>query len=198
MSAAQLRFFKERSLPSNLVPNSVYFIGDPSHPQSLEIYVTGTDANVVRQTLSEKDVKGLISAAILEAQLGSTPAEGSKLLLVDTIAERDALALNENSLVLVKDATSDSTVKMGAASYIYDAANAVFIKIAEYESLDLQITWANIAGKPTSTAAQIDAAVAKSHSHANSTVLDKISEDTNGRLLYNGAIVGNVLDTAAW
>ena len=56
--------------------------------------------------------------------------------------------------------------------------------------LDVDITghveWANINGAPTSTVAQIDAAVTAA-THTNRAVLDLLNVDTDGHLIYDGA-----------
>ena len=93
--------------------------------------------------------------------------------------------MNRNILVYVIDATGDGTVTSGAASYLWDNANNVWIKLTEFESLDAAISWTSISGRPTSTPGQIDAAVAASHSHANIAVLDLLTV-SSGVLLYNG------------
>lgn len=108
------------------------------------------------------------------------------------IAERDRLT-DKSVSVYVKDATADSTVKRGGAFYLYDT-NA-WIKISEAESMDLNLDWASLTGKPTSSVTAIDNAVQKAHSHANSTQLDKIGE-TDGKLTYNGQLVGATINDA--
>lgn len=112
---------------------------------------------------------------------------GSGVLVVADIAARDALPDKKSGLdVWVRDATADPTVDAGAARYLYDGA--AWIKTAETESMDLVLDWALIQNKPSSTVADIDDAVAKRHEHANKTdVLDKLSKDADGNLLFDGA-----------
>ncbi len=66
--------------------------------------------------------------------------------VVIDIAARALLTPTSGQIVYVKDATGDSTVSNGGASYIYDGTN--WIKISEFESLDLVLDWANIQNKP--------------------------------------------------
>lgn len=66
--------------------------------------------------------------------------------------------------VYVTNATGDSTVASGGATYLFNPTNSTWIKTSEAESMDVSVNWASITGKPTSSAAQIDAAVAASHS----------------------------------
>ena len=56
------------------------------------------------------------------------------------------------------------------------------------------VAWANVYDKPTSSVTEIDDAVARKHSHANATQLDKVSEDTNGKLTYNANTVAYISD----
>ena len=60
------------------------------------------------------------------------------------------------------------------------------------------LQWANIQGRPTSTAAEIDDAVSKRHSHANMVTLDKVGEDAGGLLQFNGDYVDPALRVAEW
>lgn len=185
-----LKIFKETALPGSLQPNSVYLVA-PSSSNYVEMYVTGTSASTVRRVISEADVQ-----AMIDASTGGSGAD--KLLVVADIAARDALTLTENTLVLVKDATADPTVSVGAATYIYDAALTTYTKIAEYESLDLTLSWSNIVGKPTSSVIDIDDAVTKRHSHTNMTQLNKVGEDGNGNFTYNGQYPDAGLSSQNW
>ena len=55
--------------------------------------------------------------------------------------------------------------------------------------MDVVLDWDDLVNGPTSSAAQIDDAVSKAHSHANKAQLDKIGEDGNGNMTYDGAAV---------
>ena len=74
--------------------------------------------------------------------------------VVDDIAARDGLSPAEGDSCWVKDATADDTVTSGAALYIY--ADSQWVKMAEAESMDVIVQWAQ--GKPTSEVTAIDAA----------------------------------------
>lgn len=76
--------------------------------------------------------------------LPSNGGTGAKV--VADITARDALTSEEGLIAYVVDATGDSTVKTGGASYIYDGSN--WIKISEFESMDVILKWADIQGKP--------------------------------------------------
>lgn len=173
---AELKVFKETALPGTLQANSVYLINPAGQSTYVEAYVTGTSASTVRRMIKESDIQAMIDTSIA----GLAAVE-----VVADIAARDALSLSDNAVVLVLDASSDSTVNSGAATYIYRDASSSFQKIAEYESMDLTIDWSDIQNKPTSSVADIDDAVTKKHTHTNKTQLDKVGEDGNGYFTYN-------------
>lgn len=108
--------------------------------------------------------------------------------IVEDIAARDALeGPKQGELCWVKDASADETVTAGAAQYIYDGS--AWVKIAEAESMDLVVKWADIQGKEA-----VETAMAKAHEHANSDLLNGISAsgDTmtvNGKTYYSGRMV---------
>lgn len=74
---------------------------------------------------------------------------------------------------------------------------ATWDKVSEYESMDVVLQWANIQGRPTSTPAELDDAVAKVHVHANKLTIDKITE-VNGDLMFDGKNVDPVLRATDW
>ena len=113
--------------------------------------------------------------------------------VVNDIAARDGLeSPKQGDLCWVKDATADATVSTGAAQYIYDGS--AWVKIAEAESMDLVVNWADIQGKEA-----VEAAMGKAHEHANADLLNGISADgntvtINGKKFYAGrpvAIIEN-------
>jgi hypothetical protein len=109
--------------------------------------------------------------------------------IVADIAARNALSPTKNTQVLVLDATGDSTVASGAATYLYRVSTTSWIKLSEAESLDLILQWANIQGKPTSSPSAIDTAVGNSHVHnSNLTQLNKIGENADALFTYNNAL----------
>jgi len=182
---ATFSIFKETALPGTLVPNGIYLITS-ADPNFLEIYVSDNAGVATRRMPTTADTQSLINSAI---------AGLSAIEVVADIPARDALAPTQNVQVLVLDASADATVTSGAATYIWDNANTVWVKISEAESMDVVLNWANIIGGPTSSPAAIDAAVSASHTHANKTQLDKIGEDGDGFETYNGAslvVTGNI------
>jgi len=173
------------ALPGQLVANTVYLVATGS--DKVEVYVTGNTA-VARRVLTQTDIEALIDTRL--AGVGA-------IMVVANIAARNALALDTNTQVMVLDATGDPTVASGAATYIYRADTSTFVKISEAESLDLALQWANITGRPTSSAAAIDSAVAAAHSHANKTQLDQIGQNEDGDFTYGGREYVRS-GTAAW
>lgn len=85
--------------------------------------------------------------------------------VVADIAGRDALT----GLI-----TGDKVfVTTGSESYIWNGSTWVLMADADWANVNLD--WANITNKPTSTTAQIDSAVTNSHTHSNKSVLDAIT-----------------------
>lgn len=178
--SAQLQFFKETALPATVNPNSIYFVAPPGNPNFVELYVTNLDGSFARRVINAADIQQMINTAITAA---------NNLTIVADIGARNLLSPSAPMFVFVSDATGDTTVSSGGATYLWNTTTNSWQKISEAESLDVVTSWANIQGKPTSSVAAIDAAVASSHSHTNKTQLDKIGEDVNGQLTYNGSTV---------
>ena len=186
---AAVKIYRETALPGTLQANSVYLIAPAGSPNYVEMYVTGTAATTVKRIINEDDIQAMISASL---------AGLSGLDIVATIAARNALTPSNGSMCLVLDATGDATVQAGAAMYVYQLATTTWIKVSEYESMDLVLEWSAIQNKPTSAVADIDDAVSKRHSHANKTQLDKVGEDGDGLLTYNGLLPKIAWDSTAW
>ena len=168
-------------------PNTVFYVAPLEHPNYVEIYVSNAAGDALKRVINKADVQTMINSAISSV---------SNYRVVADIAARNALN-GETSLVYVKNATGDSTVKSGGATYIYDSTTSAWVKTSEAESMDLVFSWANLQDKPTSSAAAIDAAVSNSHDHANKTQLDNISE-LNGLLSYKGKYVTTTINDDAW
>ena len=171
------------ALPGTLAAETIYLVKTGNE---LTLTVTGNTGAVVATTVSKADVNTAISTAI-----GALDVSNSVEFAAD-IAARDAMTLTKSAFVYVADATGDETVSAGAAMYLYDLTNATWHKVTEYESLDLELSWDNIAGKPSAPAEAIDSAVTFSHIHENMAVLDQLS-DVGGKLQYNGVDVGGVI-----
>lgn len=58
-------------------------------------------------------------------------------------------------------------------------------KITEADIID-GISWKNVVGRPNSSPSALDDAVIKKHIHGNKTVLEKLSENEEGNLIYDG------------
>lgn len=186
---ARIKFFKETALPGTLQAHSVYLVNPTAKPDFVEIYVTNASA-VAKRIIDETRVQAMIDA--------SGGGGGTELEVVANIAARDALTPTANVQAFVIDASADGTVTSGSATYIYDFANTTWYKTSEFESLDVVLSWENLTDKPSSSVADIDDAVAKKHSHANKTQLDKIDEDGDGNFTYNSALPRTGWETTAW
>lgn len=81
------------------------------------------------------DANGLIPADKIPLALQARP------VFVANIAARDAVPVAErNAVFIVIDASADTSVEGGMASYAWDDTNEVWMKISEQESMDLDFT----------------------------------------------------------
>ena len=122
---------------------------------------------------------------------------GCQVLRLSQTLLRVMLCLTANAQVLVLDATADSTVTSGAATYVYRHSDTSWHKVSEAKVW----MWSDLEchpGAPSSTPAQIDAAVTNSHAHSNKTQLDNIGQDSDGNLTYGGNLPKIGWDTKAW
>lgn len=185
-----IKFAKVATLPVTLAPSTLYMVAPAgSSIDELQIYVSSNDGTSARHIPTHSEIASMISTAVNSY---------SSAVVVTNIAARNALAPAVVTIALVLDATADNSVASGAATYVFNPATSSWTKIAEYESLDVTLQWANIQGKPTSSAAAIDQAVADSHTHANKAVLDLVTADANDELMYKGAHIAARLETSAW
>lgn len=188
---AQLKFYAATALPPTLEADAFYYIENGAYAES---YVTN-NAGVAKMIGNSVMINALVAQALANWSGGS-----NQLLIAADIAARDALAAtaDANLMVLVVDASGDPTVTSGSALYAYDFNATTWYKLAEYESMDVVVQWGDIQGGPVSLPAAIDTAVSQAHSHSNKTVLDKLSEDVSGDLLYGGAALKTQWETKDW
>lgn len=189
-STVQLQIFRETSLPVTLAPYAIYMIAPSgaSNTDYVEMYVTDA-LGVAKRNVNRSDIATMIGTAISSA---------NSLTIVADIVARNLLSPTRSEFVYVVNATGDTTVVSGGATYLYNTGNSTWIKTSEAESLDVITTWASITGKPTSSPSQIDAAVAATHTHANKTQLDNIGQNANGLLTYNGLLPATGWTSTAW
>lgn len=180
------------SLPESVTANTIYFVKAGGEGENfIDVYVSGNNGALRHlPTLSEINTK--IGTAVSNLQP----------LAVANIEARDALQLKYNNLVLVLDATGDSSVKQGAAMYFYtvpetEDGTGTWTKVSEWESMDLSMDWDSIKNKPESTVQAIDEAVNKTHTHANSDVLNALGVNVEGKLTYNNVAVSEDIPLAA-
>lgn len=186
--AVEMKVHKVNALPGTLEPSTMYMVKS-GVAGLMDIYVSSNDGSEARHIISRTEIQDMVNSSV---------ASTSHIYVVADIAARDALAPEVVTQALVIDATADVTVQAGAATYVFDPVGDVWSKIAEHESLDVVLTWASIQGRPTSTVAEIDDAVGKRHVHANATQLDKIDEDGNGLMTYDGANIHAYLSSDQW
>lgn len=184
----QMRIERVNALPATLSGSTMYVVKS-SEAGLADVYFTNNDGTEARHVIKKSEITDMINTSI---------GNFTNIQLAADITARDALSLTRNALVLVLDATGDATVSNGAALYLYDVATTAWHKVSEFESMDVTLTWDAIQGRPTSTVAKIDDAVAKAHVHANKAQLDKIGEDADGVLQYNGAYIEAQIAVNEW
>jgi hypothetical protein len=175
----EVKFFKVNTLPGTLQSNSWYLVANGTYAETYVTDNTGTAKMVGNSTMIN---------ALIASQLSGL----NQTYVVADIAARNTLTatLTRNAVIQVINATGDTTVSSGGATYLWDDANNISVKISEFESMDVTLNWTNIVGKPASSPGAIDAAVTNSHTHTNKTTLDGIS-DVAGRLNYGGDDIKN-------
>lgn len=177
------KFFKEDVLPGALEAHAMYFVPH-ANGSTVETYLTNA-AGVAKQINGQAMIE-LFAAPLIAAQIAAT----NRVERVANIAARNALASADfNQMVLVVDATGDATVAAGSALYYFHNADNSWTKVAEYEAMDVVVSWAAISGRPASAPSLIDDAVTKRHAHANQVQLDKIGE-SGGAMTYDGQVIG--------
>jgi hypothetical protein len=178
---------KVAALPGSYTPSTMYLVST-ADADRFDMYVSSADGSTIKHLITKSEIQTLINTAM---------STFSNITVVADIAARNALAPTAVAQAFVLNATADSSVTSGAATYIYNPTTTTWYKISEQESLDITLTWASITGKPTSTPAQIDAAVAASHTHGNKPTLDLLS-NTGDLLLINGQNIRAYLDEEVW
>ncbi len=190
---SMVKFFKVSSLPGTLEANSFYFVLNSDYAESYITDSAGVAKSIGNSSMIESVANNLLG--------------GSSFRVVSDITERDALTTGDTPfLVLVADATADTTVTTGGALYAWKPDAGVdgeFRKVAEYESMDidfsaLSINWSQLANAPTSAVADIDDAVSKRHVHTNKAIIDELNENGSEYLTYKGNVVGSIWSTLNW
>lgn len=189
MATTNIKIHKVNSLPAVFDASALYMVKS-AHPDHFDFYISTADGTAARHILNKDEIQGMIDASV---GFANAPVK-----IANTIADRNALNPIVNTQVLVLDATGDATVANGAATYIYDVATFTWYKITEHATLTLTYDWNSLTGKPVSSVASIDDAVAKRHSHANQTTLALLGQDVNGALTFNGEAVKVNLTEEAW
>lgn len=182
-----MRIRKVTVLPSSYEPSTVYLV-TTTNPLFFKLYVSSSDGSSVRRLPDMDDIQSWIASAM---------GGYYTALIVANIAARDALTLTTNTQVLVLDATGDTSVASGAATYVYDVASHTWIKISEANNLEVIQQWNNIVGRPSSTPADIDEAVSQTHTHANKAIIDLLG-DVSGSLSYKGEPIRAYIDEESW
>jgi hypothetical protein len=184
-----VRFFKVENLPNQFEPDSFYYIEMENglHADSIITNSQGSARSIGVSLIDSRVMSALTTLSVAQAHVvPNIAAMGEYLLMADT-----------NKLVLVMDASADPEVGAAvAALYVYEhngdePGHGQVHLVPGFSGVNVTLAWSNIAGRPTSTPTQIDAAVSASHNHANAAVLNALGENVSGNLTYKGnEIVG--------
>ena len=196
---AFLNFERVNALPATLTASTMYMVKG-ADASLLELVVAGNEYPDPVSGLPTFDTRHILNKSEITTMISTALADFNSVEVVSDIAARDALPDDSSFMCLVLDATADPSVESGAATYVWHEAAGEWVKVGEMGSLDVTLQWNMIQGRPNSTSAQIDDAVSKAHSHANIDVLNGLSVNGGGNLMFNGkelhALV--VLAAAEW
>jgi hypothetical protein len=195
MSELVINFSKENTLPATFTPSTLYLIKS-TNSSLFDLYLSSADGTGIRHIVRQDEIQAMIDSSFTE--ITNLISSIHDVKVVADITQRNALTPTRTTLAFVVDATGDSTVMSGSASYVYDTSGSQWHKMTEYESMDVVQQYANLVGKPTSSVAAIDSAVSASHTHANKNLLDSLGLDVNNRLTLNGSIIPVSLVKEEW
>ena len=187
---AYFNYFRVTELPAVTVASSIYAVKGVDST-SVDIYIVGSDTG---------DVRHVITAAEVDARIAAANLAKTEMITTADINSRDSLTLTQNQLVLVLDASGDSTVTTGKAVYFYTNTDSTWTKIYEFEGMDVALRWSDLSDKPAATVSNIDIAASRGAAHTqtvsaidlltatltgNQTILAGITTDTAGNLIFN-------------
>ena len=178
-----------KTVASQVFVNDAETVTLADHVADSNLHITAAERTMLSAKnaangILQLDASGFVPVANLNPSVLAITTEFAN------IAALDATAVEEGQLVMVTDASADTTVASGWAIYRkrvdtdpasldYTKVNgddAGWQKLAEAESIDVVLQWANIQGKPNSTVAAIDQAVSHDHTHSNKAVIDELAD----------------------
>lgn len=192
MADAKQTIRRVNQLPATLEANTMYVVKAPG-ALTADLVFTGSDPTVTAKTVSRIDVEQIVGTAV-----DASTSVYFKQAYGDMLTDRP----KANGLVYVADTTGDPTATTSTRVYLYNKALNTFMGFPNSGGGgSTDVTWNQILGKPASTPAQIDQAVAQMHTHTNKVVLDMIGENASQKLTFRGAQVDTpspVTFTATW
>ena len=124
----------------------------------------------------------------------SIAGKNETYVVADMTARAALTNLKVGDRAWVIDASADSTVASGAAYYLVQSITTgenptpTWVKVAEAESMDVTVSWADIANKPSSTVAEIDAAV------TYHKALTATASEVNAAITYHKALTATAAE----
>jgi hypothetical protein len=120
---------------------------DLNDSQSLNKFVSDAEKGKIQILKNDRGSSYVLCGDGIYRDISSM-ASGGGSIVCNTITERNSLTgLKDGQLVLVRDASEDSTVTSGSALYDYNSGTGLFNKVSEYESLDLVLSFENLEGE---------------------------------------------------
>ena len=201
-STGALEIFYPKTVAQNVYIDSTTKVSD--HVVDTNLHITAAERTALTgynqaNGFAKLDANGFVPTANINPSILAITTEFANIAAM--LASTDVEA---GQLVWVNDASADTTVTSGWAVYRKKVGTGIdyteltgWTKVAESESLDVVVDWANIQNKPSSTVAQIDQAVADDHTHSNKAQLDLIGFDsTTSRPTYNSNLLAYRADVS--
>ena len=108
--SVQMKVHKVNALPGSLEASALYLVKS-ANTGLLDLYVSSNDGTEARHIISKAEIQSLVNTAV---------AGASNIFVVPDIVARDALDPTVVTQAIVVDATADTTVKSGSATYVYN------------------------------------------------------------------------------
>ncbi len=163
-----MKIRKVLTLPGVLETDTVYVVKSTDPTSTLDYQIMHMTNNA--GTISYSGITfGMIDSHIDNKINAYSSAASSTKIYATYAAMLAATAPLYNEFAHVIDATGDVTVVAGGATYLYNFNTATYVKVSEFESMDVIIDWVNVVNKPA--------------------YLALLSIDVNSRLTFDGNIL---------
>lgn len=169
----------------------------------INTWLTGTEANIQSQINDVKDsieslsvglnyIGNFDTLALLTAY--AEPLNGDLAVVTNTDSGEagELYVYKEDGATwtkLGKFEFSETFIGLKDTPTSYDGSTGKVLKSDGSKIVFADINYEDVLGKPEVSVADIEDAVSKKHEHVNNAVLDKLGEDSEGNLTFNGSPV---------